>query len=384
MKYLAVLFTIVALAECLVKIPLQRGTKVRDTLKEKNLLENLLQKYRYDIGIKYNSDISNAAQVAEEPLLNSFETEYYGTIYIGTPPQKFTVVFDTGSSTLWVPSLYCSSQACQTHHRFDPRKSSTFQGTGQPFSIKYGKGSMEGIFGLDTVKVSSLSISHQGFGLSTTESGKAFVNMTFDGILGLAYPSLSEEKATPFFDSLMKEGLLEKHQFSVYLSRKKRGSEFIFGGIDQSHYTGRINWIPVNYQSGFWQIALDSILVDGTEIACKGGCHGIIDTGTSLLLGPKYEMIKIEKAIGATPTHFGISEINCSELSNMPDVVFVINGIHYPLPPSAYTLKDKQVGCFSGFGYSFDGSWNLGDVFIREYYSIFDRENNQVGLAKAV
>uniref|UniRef100_A0A670J083 Peptidase A1 domain-containing protein n=1 Tax=Podarcis muralis TaxID=64176 RepID=A0A670J083_PODMU len=291
--------------------------------------------------------------------------EYYGTIYIGTPPQKFSVVFDTGSSDLWVPSVKCSSEACLKHRRFDSSKSSTFRRTGKHFHIVYGTGSMKGILVFDTVKLLVL----------TTESGKAFVNMTFDGILGLAYPSLSEEKATPFFDSLMKEGLLEKHQFSVYLSRKKRGSEFIFGGIDQSHYTGRINWIPVNYQSA-------GIII--IKIACKGGCHGIIDTGTSLLLGPKYEMIKIEKAIGATPTHFGISEINCSELSNMPDVVFVINGIHYPLPPSAYTLKDKQVGCFSGFGYSFDGSWNLGDVFIREYYSIFDRENNQVGLAKAV
>ncbi|XP_053248771.1 embryonic pepsinogen-like [Podarcis raffonei] len=383
MKCLTVLFTIITLSECLFKISLERRKSLRKILREENLLENFLLKHCYGFFCQYLPFAKNG-HVSKEPLLDFLDLEYYGTIYIGTPPQKFSVVFDTGSSDLWVPSVKCSSEACLKHRRFDSSKSSTFRRTGKHFHIVYGTGSMKGILVFDTVKVSSLSISHQGFGLSTTEPGKAFVNMTFDGILGLAYPSVSEEKATPFFDSLMKEGLLEKHQFSVYLSRKKRGSEFIFGGIDQSHYTGRINWIPVNYQSGFWQIALDSILVNGTEIACKGGCHGIVDTGTSLLLGPRYDMIKIEKAIGATPTHFGMSEINCSKLSNMPDVVFVINGIHYPLPPSAYTLKEKQVGCFSGFGYSSDGSWNLGDVFIREYYSIFDRENNQVGLAKAV
>uniref|UniRef100_A0A670IZZ9 Peptidase A1 domain-containing protein n=1 Tax=Podarcis muralis TaxID=64176 RepID=A0A670IZZ9_PODMU len=337
-----------------------RRKSLRKILREENLLQDFLLKNCYGFFCAQYLPFAKNGHVSKEPLLD---------------------FLDVSSCFAFISLLCCRTTFPNIFMRFDSSKSSTFRRTGKHFHIVYGTGSMKGILVFDTVKVSSLSISHQGFGLSTTESGKAFVNMTFDGILGLAYPSLSEEKATPFFDSLMKEGLLEKHQFSVYLSR---GSEFIFGGIDQSHYTGRINWIPVNYQSGFWQIALDSILVDGTEIACKGGCHGIIDTGTSLLLGPKYEMIKIEKAIGATPTHFGISEINCSELSNMPDVVFVINGIHYPLPPSAYTLKDKQVGCFSGFGYSFDGSWNLGDVFIREYYSIFDRENNQVGLAKAV
>jgi len=76
--------------------------------------------------------------------------------------------------------------------------------------------------------------------------------------------------------------------------------------------------------------------------------------------------------------------INCSNLSNMPNVVFVINGIHYPLKPSAYALQVAPGYCSSGFQPTGAGLWILGDVFIREYYSIFDRGNNQVGLANAI
>ncbi|XP_060089280.1 embryonic pepsinogen-like [Heteronotia binoei] len=383
MKYLAVLITIVALTECITKVPLERGKKLRDILREKNLLEGILQRHPYDIGTKYHSTFSSAAQVADEPLLNSLDTEYYGTIYIGTPPQRFTVVFDTGSSNLWVPSVDCSSSACRNHQRFNPSQSSTFQSTQQTISIEYGTGSMEGILGYDTVMVSSLTDAHQMFALSTNEPGFIFVYSKFDGILGLGYPSYAVGGATPVFDNMMSEGLVQQDLFSVYLSRETTGSVVIFGGTDESYFTGSINWNPVTEQ-GYWQIAMDSILVNGLEIACSGGCQAIVDTGTSLLAGPPASITKIQNAIGATSGNYDQYDINCNNLSNMPDVVFVINGIQYPLTPSAYTNQVMQGDCTSGFQNTSGDLWILGDVFIREYYSIFDRANNQVGLAKAV
>lgn len=112
--------------------------------------------------------------------------QYYGEVQVGTPGQIFqgiilnvsqlmsTVVFDTGSSNLWVPGKSCSSLACNLHKKFDSSLSSTFQKNGTAFKIKYGSGDLEGFMSTDTVEIGGLSITSQSFAESTKEPGLAF------------------------------------------------------------------------------------------------------------------------------------------------------------------------------------------------------------------
>ncbi|XP_027672332.2 LOW QUALITY PROTEIN: embryonic pepsinogen-like [Falco cherrug] len=383
MRFLVLLCAASALSQGVTRLPLERGKKLREVLREKGLLHSFFQRHHYDIGTKFPHAFPNGTKVATEPLLNTLDVEYYGTISIGTPPQNFTVVFDTGSSNLWVPSISCTSLACQNHKMFNPLVSSTYKSTGQNLTIQYGTGKMEGIVGSDTVSVASLVDTDQLFGLSTTEPGQFFVHVAFDGILGLGYPNLAADEITPVFDNMVNERLLEENVFSIYLSRETTGSVVIFGGIDESYFTGSINWISVSYQ-GYWQISMDSIIVNSQEVACGGGCQAIVDTGTSLVAGPTSSISNIQRAVGARQDTYGEYNVNCSSIATMPDVIFVIDGVQYPVSPLAYTEQNDQGPCISSFQNTSGDLWILGDVFIRVYYSIFDRDNNRVGLAKAI
>ncbi|KAI1821610.1 aspartic peptidase domain-containing protein [Xylaria intraflava] len=321
------------------------------------------------------------------PISNFMNAQYFSEISIGTPPQEFKVILDTGSSNLWVPSSSCGSIACFLHNKYDSSSSSTYKKNGSDFEIRYGSGSLSGFVSQDDVSIGDLKIKGQDFAEATSEPGLAFAFGRFDGILGLGYDTISVNGIVPPFYQLVNQKLVDEPVFAFYLSSDSGSddSEVVFGGVDQDHYTGKITEIPLR-RKAYWEVDLDSITF-GDETAELENTGVILDTGTSLIALPSDLAELLNKEIGAKKSFNGQYTIDCSARSKLPDISFKLSGHDFAISPDDYILEISG-SCISTFmGMDFPAPVGplaiLGDAFLRRWYSIYDVGKSTVGLAKA-
>ncbi|XP_066427567.1 cathepsin D-like [Molothrus aeneus] len=384
---LPLLLLLAAGAGAMLRIPLERGPWVPP-------------KFWGGGGGGPRSRSGGGAAAAPARLHNYMDAQYYGTISLGTPPQNFRVIFDTGSADLWVPSARCCLLylACWLHPHYQPLLSCTHRANGTAFAISYGSGSLRGFLSTDTLTVSNVSVPNQTFAEAVALPGLAFAAARFDGVLGLAYPGAAAGPARPVFDNMMEQGLFRNNVFSFHLrsgASEGDGGELLLGGIDEGQFEGPLHYIPVSRKS-YWQVHMDRLSVGAPGAAgcrdpplCGGGCEAIVDTGTSLITGPSAEVAALHRALGGSRAMGGQYLLDCDKVPSMPNVTFVLGGKEFTLSPQHYVLQVSQWGsptCVSGFMAlnvppPSGPLWILGDVFLARYYSVFDRDRDRVGLA---
>jgi len=335
------------------------------------------------------------------PLVDINNSQYVGRIQVGDPkrgtkPQFFDVIFDTGSSNLWINSDLCHSEACVIHRRFHPRQSKTYKKLNIEMSVQFGTGNIDGFLARDTFVLGPLKIQKQAFGQITNEVGQVFVSGKFDGILGLSFPSLSAAGYNPVFDSIIKQKLLSNNMFSFYYTAlPKQHSAIILGAPARDLYTGHLQWVDVS-KPLYWEVNLVDIEYDGESLGvCRDSpCKAVVDTGTSLLTGPSQDVTKILRKM-----HINRS---CLGLQNLKPLTYVLsdkNGEYrFTVEPEFYVLKSQAKQSFAGAhtpkfcraGFmALDVPrprgplWILGDIFMRKYYTVFDRDQHRIGFAPA-
>jgi len=324
--------------------------------------------------------------------------QYKGALSLGSPEQSFELIFDTGSSVrtsqwLWVTSQECGKACHQSSSRFDGKASESFRNTGRAEHLEYGMGSATGTICEETISLSDgMQALNQSFVLVTKDSD--FGNMAADGILGLAFNTLSSNHPT-LIDTLKTQGIIKDAVFGVYLNDNGYSedttdlqSNMMLGGYDVEKYThnGTLTFLKVYSNIGFWAVSLEGVSY-GSQALTLTSVMAIVDTGTSYLIGPQSEVSQfLQPLLAAGMCSSTVSGVVCDcgnrySLSDYSDLSITLGGYSFTVPAETY-MWQQGTQCVMLVGSIQDmGMWILGDVFLRNYYTVFDMDNQRVGFA---
>ena len=257
------------------------------------------------------------------------------------------------------------------------------------FAIQYGTGSCSGLLSRDTLifnakSRSALELEGQAFAEVDSMDESVFTYAHFDGILGLGFKQISVDGLKPSWPELLTKIGGDK-VFAFHLGQKKHDGEIIFGGVDNSHYKGKITWVDLS-RLGYWQFEMDTVTVSSNDSLVSVAREAIADSGTSLIVGPPEDISKIKSQMVFEENEYGDSTVDCSKISSLPDVTFMISGNRFTLEPRDYILEYTEAGqteCILAFQEieMQKPLWILGDVFMRKYYTVFDSGNKRLGFA---
>lgn len=322
-------------------------------------------------------------------------SEYYGKVAVGTPPQEFLVVFDTGSGNLLLPGKECTDEACTSHKRFDsqlsknsiqiafadsPDKPVEKGGDRDVVTITFGTGEMSGVFVQDRICVGSIC-TKGNFVSATEESDEPFSLVPFDGIFGLALQEMSEGKGFNVLDCMVRDHVLKSNAFAVFFGAgDKEDSEITFGEYKRERMASELFYAPVS-TPGYWQVEMEDITIaNSRQNLCKGiKCQVAVDTGTSLLAGPT-------DIVNALIDRLSVAD-DCANYKKLPQLGFLVQGHILNLQAEDYVDKSED-GC-SVTLMTLDipppkgPLFIFGDPFLRKYYTVYDRDKLRVGFALA-
>jgi hypothetical protein len=169
----------------------------------------------------------------------------------------------------------------------------------------------------------------------------------------------------------------------VYLSRSSTGpntGEFTLGGTNPSKYTGDFSYTNISPAGNdSWAIPMDDIAFDGKSANVKGKL-GYIDTGTSYIFGNRDEVKAFHALVPGSASDDGISwKVPCD---TSKEISFTFSGKAWKvLPEDWISAKDGAGVCMSNIHGRevVSNGWLLGDVFLKNVYTVFDMDKPGVG-----
>ncbi|KAF9219537.1 acid protease [Gyrodon lividus] len=335
--------------------------------------------FEKNTGASHPSGVKRARKRASGGLpLYSFDVGphlWLGTASVGTPPLIYTVLFDTGSSNLVLPSVDCDV-SCNGHATYNPASSSTSVNLGQPFVMQVGSG--DSAFGqqyTDNVTIVGLTATDQTFGAASHYSqGFQIDRFPADGVMGMGFRSISEHNHSPVFQTLVAQGQTNEPVFAFNFAAP--GPELYLGGTNPDKYTGEFT-----YTQGYWRVDMDNVVINGEVVLTN--VDSIIDTGSDLIHGLPEDVATFYEAIGGTPSPID-PRFYTFACDDVPSVSFTFGGTSFPISAGSFIIgpaDEDSIDCYGAIMAGNAPFWIIGSIFLSSVYTAFDVGNARVGFA---
>ncbi|KAH7914884.1 aspartic peptidase domain-containing protein [Hygrophoropsis aurantiaca] len=368
--------------------PIERSAGVADVSAVRAGMARAVAKVERNLAIYEENtgrSLTNSRRVRKrdqgsDPLFGSKDIYWYGNITIGTPPVTFSMDFDTGSSDLFIPSPDCAT--CGGFTVYNATASSTSKELGQYVGLIYGdQSSVIGLTYTDTVSIAGYTAKNQTI-VAALEYSSGFTNSSVvsDGLMGMAFGSIGKSTSSPLVQTLIAQNAIPEPVFAFKLAQS--GSELRIGGVNSALYKGDFTYTNVT-NAGYWQIDVESVSANGTQILSN--VSAIVDSGTTVITGDTASVSKLYAAVGGVALGDGTYAYPCDAT---PEFAFQIGGKSIAVAPEVLNggyLTDSINGkpmCLGAItGGDPIGFWILGDIFMRNIYTVFDLGNQRVGFA---
>ncbi|KAK4244329.1 aspartic peptidase domain-containing protein [Corynascus novoguineensis] len=318
-------------------------------------------------------------------------TRYAVEIEIGTPPQKVSLIVDTGSPNTWVnPQCETSNQPsdCRRFPQFDYSESSSINVTNYVDVLRYGLGSARIQYVYETLSIGSATITDQLIGIALESESIPL------GILGLSPPVQGVNEYPYILDTMVDQGLIRSRAFSLDL----RGVDnptgaLIFGGIDTGKYIGQLAKIPMIPRSSApngadrYYITMSGVgltLSDGTIVRSEEiQVPVFLDSGSTLSHLPR----TIWRAFGSSfpeallDEESGMYIVPCAYTEAAGSIDFYFSGKIIRVSLNEFIWRTGDY-CVLGVMPD-DEEPMLGDTFLRAAYVVYDQDNRNLHLAQA-
>jgi len=369
---------------------------------------------------------------------------YHGRIKVGG--KVFSTVFDSGSGHLILPGVKCQDKACLKHRQYDTATSSTgtdidYDGTPvkpggerDQLTVNFGTGEVTGVFvnehvclpadprtagfaeAMDELRnessnpeeaedMNATACVGSHMIVATAMSDNPFNDFSFDGVFGLALPGLSQTEHFNMATQITKGLTSGRQAFSFYFSEDPLGSKIYVGGLLRSNLESPLAWVPVkDPEDGYWKVELSSVHISGTPLAmCENGCHGVADTGTSVLAAPTVVVKQLRESFKKIELRDGKCQVPVDNPNGTGTFsVTMKGGLKLELEPNEFAQPRLPLHS-SGFNASdVNASLGcelmlmrldvppplgplviLGEPFLTKYTTLFDVENRRLGFARS-